>query len=107
MICRCSLFSPFFCFSFFSFFLQMASPTALSAGAVQHAARVARLYRHALKNIQSWAVDRELFWEEVKRKSFIAAVALSSIANSFFSTTFFSLSLHKITSSGREASKAV
>lgn len=43
----------------------MASPTALSAGAVQHAARVARLYRHALKNIQSWAVDRELFWEEV------------------------------------------
>ena len=45
----------------------MASPTALRAGAVQHAARVARLYRHALKNIQSWAVDRELFWEEVKK----------------------------------------
>lgn len=31
----------------------------------EHAARVARLYRHSLKNILSWAVNRQLFWEEV------------------------------------------
>lgn len=47
----------------------MASPTVLSTGAKQHAARVARLYRHALKNIASWAVDRQLFWEEVRKRA--------------------------------------
>lgn len=68
----------------------MASPTALSAGAVQHAARVARLYRHALKNIQSWAVDRELFWEEVQKRKrenkFLAAVVVVALRLVIFSS---------------------
>ena len=32
----------------------------------EHAARVARLYRHSLKNVLSWAVNRQLYWEEVR-----------------------------------------
>ena len=30
-----------------------------------HAERVKQLYRHSLKTLLSWAVRRELFWEEV------------------------------------------
>jgi hypothetical protein len=36
------------------------------AAAPPPAARVARLYRSSLKNMLSWAVDRTLFWEEVR-----------------------------------------
>lgn len=79
------------------FFATMASPTALSAGAVQHAARVSRLYRHALKNIQSWAVDRELFWEEVKRKRMNSSSRCRRPSPFRLTIRFFSLSLFQLT----------
>ncbi len=47
--------------------LHSAAPPATSmAAAPPPAARVARLYRSSLKNMLSWAVDRTLFWEEVR-----------------------------------------
>lgn len=71
----------------------MASPTVLSTGAKQHALRVARLYRHALKNIASWAVDRQLFWEEVRggkrRVVSVGANTMASPLPSSFDCVFF------------------
>ncbi len=55
----------------------------MSARAVQQQ-RAIHLYRHALKNIVSWAVRRELFWEEVTLALRSTTQSLLQVVRSYY-----------------------
>lgn len=52
--------------------LNRADPACSMASPAQRV-RAMQLYRHALKNVISWAVRREIFYEEVSLRDYTLA----------------------------------
>lgn len=49
----------------------VVAEVTMSALQQQHVVRVMRLYRNILKNVENWAVDREVFYVEVQAQTLV------------------------------------
>lgn len=74
--------------------------------------RAIHLYRHSLKNMLSWAIRREVFYEEVRRAAAAAAAGVSPVLPAaavrwvvLQPTTWLRLSAHRRPSCARSLSR--